>query len=804
MKTINKIISLLLCAVIFLSVSSMGVEAAPITVAATEKITVTTTADTVKLTWKKVSKATGYRVYRSVNGQWKAVKTVKKNTYTVEDLTASESYKFAVKTYRTYGGKTYWSSKLKTVNAKTKAMGNTAKPSATSTKDTVTLKWTEVPGATGYRVFQLKGNNWVKLSTLTGKTFKVTSLKENNTYKFRIRPYAKTSKGVVWGKLSAITAIKTVDNTKAKFTTPVIGTKGVTLNWSKVSGATGYRLNMLVDGKWEKVAGAIKGTSYNVDRLESDTEYTFFVRAYKIVNGKVNWFTKSNTLTIRTKKASSGTEPTTKPNTEPTTKPNTEPTTKPNTEPTTKPNTEPTTKPGTEPTTQHKNHTVVIDPAVAATCTKTGLTEGKHCSVCNAVIVAQKIVPKTAHSYTSSVTTQATCKVEGVRTYKCSCGDKYTEKIEKKAHTIVIDPAGAATCIKTGLTEGKHCSVCSTVTVAQQTVAKKAHSIVIDSAVAATCTSTGLTEGKHCSVCKTVTVAQQTVAKKDHTVVIDPAVEATCSKAGLTEGKHCSVCETVIVARQSVAKKAHKIVIDSAVAATCTKTGLTEGKHCSVCNTVTVSQMVTPVKAHYDGNNDYKCDMCGTSTGQPEELKAYRIAKYKSILESNTIYFKISTEYSNGELIPVEFARKNGNMYMKTTVEGMTMSMYYEKNGNKMHAYMHTIGDILPLYYSVPESEMDDMDMAEMLELMQVGTIGEVSVIRTTFKGQSVIRESFYDSKTGYTNYYYFNSNDVLIGIKKEHPKKADDIIYITELKNTVSDSMLKRPDVYIDISGLM
>jgi hypothetical protein len=214
--------------------------------------------------------------------------------------------------------------------------------------------------------------------------------------------------------------------------------------------------------------------------------------------------------------------------------------------------------------------------------------------------------------------------------------------------------------------------------------------------------------------------------------------------------------------------------------------------------------MVTPVKAHYDGNNDYKCDMCGTSTGQPEELKAYRIAKYKSILESNTIYFKISTEYSNGELIPVEFARKNGNMYMKTTVEGMTMSMYYEKNGNKMHAYMHTIGDILPLYYSVPESEMDDMDMTEMLELMKVGTIGEVSVIRTTFKGQSVIRESFYDSKTGYTNYYYFNSNDVLIGIKKEHPKKADDIIYITELKNTVSDSMLKRPDVYIDISGLM
>ena len=37
-------------------------------------------------------------------------------------------------------------------------------------------------------------------------------------------------------------------------------------------------------------------------------------------------------------------------------------------------------------------HTEVIDAAVSATCTETGLTEGKHCSVCNEVIVAQQTV----------------------------------------------------------------------------------------------------------------------------------------------------------------------------------------------------------------------------------------------------------------------------------------------------------------------------------------------------------------------------------------------------------------------------
>lgn len=41
---------------------------------------------------------------------------------------------------------------------------------------------------------------------------------------------------------------------------------------------------------------------------------------------------------------------------------------------------------------QH-THTVVIDKAVAATKTTTGLTEGSHCSVCGDVIVKQEVIP---------------------------------------------------------------------------------------------------------------------------------------------------------------------------------------------------------------------------------------------------------------------------------------------------------------------------------------------------------------------------------------------------------------------------
>lgn len=46
-------------------------------------------------------------------------------------------------------------------------------------------------------------------------------------------------------------------------------------------------------------------------------------------------------------------------------------------------------------------HSVVKDPAVEATCQKSGLTEGSHCSVCGATITPQKTIPISGHNYVS-------------------------------------------------------------------------------------------------------------------------------------------------------------------------------------------------------------------------------------------------------------------------------------------------------------------------------------------------------------------------------------------------------------------
>lgn len=216
-------------------------------------------------------------------------------------------------------------------------------------------------------------------------------------------------------------------------------------------------------------------------------------------------------------------------------------------------------------------HTEVIDMGLAATCTKDGLTEGKHCSVCNEVLVAQEVIPA-SHSYESTVT-DPTCTEQGYTTHICSaCGDSYVDTyVDATGHTEAIDKAVEPTCTKTGLTEGKHCSVCNEVLVAQNIVPANGHNY--EAAITdPTCTEQGYTT-HICSGCGD-TYVDTYVDATGHTEVTDEAVAPNCTETGLTEGKHCSVCNEVLVAQKTVPANGHnyeEVVTDP----TCTEQGYT-------------------------------------------------------------------------------------------------------------------------------------------------------------------------------------------------------------------------------------
>ena len=208
------------------------------------------------------------------------------------------------------------------------------------------------------------------------------------------------------------------------------------------------------------------------------------------------------------------------------------------------------------PATGHSQDTDII-PAVAATCTTDGKTEGTQCKICGTVLTAPQNIPALGHDWDGgTVTTAPTCTAEGVKTFTCTrCGATSTEAIAATGHSPVGIPAEAATCTSGGKTEGSVCSVCGTVLTAQQDIPALGHSW--DSGTMTTpptCTEAGV-KTYTCTRCGATSA--ESIPAAGHSPVSIPAEPASCTSGGKTEGSVCSVCGAVLTAQQDIPALGH-------------------------------------------------------------------------------------------------------------------------------------------------------------------------------------------------------------------------------------------------------
>ena len=237
-------------------------------------------------------------------------------------------------------------------------------------------------------------------------------------------------------------------------------------------------------------------------------------------------------------------------------------------------------------------HSVTTDPAVEATCTKDGKTEGSHCSVCGKIFTLQETIPALNHDMTHHDALEATCTVSGnIEYWSCAkCGKNFSDDeglsvvenatIASTGHDMTHHDALEATCTVGGNIEYWSCAKCGknfsdaagTTEVETVTTSATGHTEAIDEAIAATCTEAGKTEGKHCSVCNAVIKAQEVIPATGH---------SWGSWEKVNDEQHKHVCGNDV---NHVETAAHTWDAGEVTkAATCTEAGV-KTYTCTVCN----------------------------------------------------------------------------------------------------------------------------------------------------------------------------------------------------------------------------
>ena len=266
----------------------------------------------VTLSWSKASEdVAGYRIYRYDEEQDKYVylKATRNLSYEDENVTSGTTYQYKVRCYWKIGGKNYYGTYSPVVSVTTPPAKVTNVGTEKRSSLYLTLSWDQVSGASGYRIYQYNEDTkaYEKVTTISDAdttSYKITGLSSATEYQFKVRAYKKADGVTIWGSSSSVHREYT-NPLKTKNLTGSAKASSVTLQWDKVTRASGYRVYRYnsTTKKYERIA-ILKGNttcSYIDSKLKKGATVKYKVRAYKTYDGVNYYGAYADILTIKVK-----------------------------------------------------------------------------------------------------------------------------------------------------------------------------------------------------------------------------------------------------------------------------------------------------------------------------------------------------------------------------------------------------------------------------------------------------------------------------------------------------------------------
>ncbi len=170
-------------------------------------------ASTIKMSWKKVSGAAGYAVYRgtSKNGTYKLIKTVTANSCSNSGLKAGSKYYYKVRAYKTVNGKKVYGDYSESISMSTKPAAP-ANLSLTAEGTKAKISWTRTQGMAGYEVYMSAsrdtGYKIIQRVNPSVSGIVKSGLEKGQKYYFRVRAYAVLADGTkIYSGYSSVKAV---------------------------------------------------------------------------------------------------------------------------------------------------------------------------------------------------------------------------------------------------------------------------------------------------------------------------------------------------------------------------------------------------------------------------------------------------------------------------------------------------------------------------------------------------------------------------------------------------------------------